>query len=193
MAKEELLAPYTTDYYLELFGTKRNKLEVRWETTGDPGEETLHFRLIFDGEEPEAQGCIHIFELLKSVHASGLYYIHNCTCGQPECAGFTGGTTVVHMSGLVLWKTDEERIESLYLFEYPQFREEILRVSREALTFLDRTPKRSLALDYAPLEDFAIAIKAAEDASAKCCATIATTCLPRRDIALSPYPPKPSG
>ena len=158
-----LLAPHTIDHYLALFGAKRNKLGVHWETTGEPGEETLHFRLAFDGEEPETQGCIDIFELLKSVCANGLYDIHSCTCGQPGCAGFTGGTTVVHMSGLVLWKTDAGRIESLYLFEYPQFREEILRASRDALTFLDRTDKRSLAYDDATLEQLAIAIEAAED------------------------------
>lgn len=160
---EELLAPHTFDHYLALFGAKRNKLGVAWYTTGEPGEETLHFRLLFDGEEPEVQGCIYIFDLLKSVYASGLYYIHNCTCRQPGCAGFTGGTVVVHASGLVLWKTDAGRIEDLYLFEYPQFREEILQAAKEALTYLDRTDKRSLALDYSSLEDFAIAIKVAED------------------------------
>jgi len=70
--------------------------------------------------------CLDIINLLKTLKGSDEYYVLNCDCGEPGCAGINRGVLIVMDAEYVLWKIYTPKLIKLLIFDRIQYKNEII-------------------------------------------------------------------
>jgi hypothetical protein len=125
-------------------------LWVRLQIDPDPRTRTDH-----------ASICLE--SLLASTWLNDEFYIFNCDCGSPGCAGINAGVNVVHEDGLVVWAMRGSKPRRIVVFDHAQYRWEIFTQVRTALSLLKALgPESFLFTVYADRERTEQALHRAE-------------------------------
>jgi hypothetical protein len=90
--------------------------------------------IIINGMKPYAEGDIVDVEgLLASLESDGEHFIFSCSCGMPECSGWTTGIKVLHQGGVIRW-IDENHGKTWH-FDKNKMEEDLKTVHQEVKTF----------------------------------------------------------
>lgn len=90
--------------------------------------------LTINSISPYDQGDIVDFELLKmSVKIDGAYHIFNCTCGVPQCAGYSRGILISSSNGYVYWEDQDSG--NKWIFDKETIEIQVERIDEEISEF----------------------------------------------------------
>lgn len=98
-----------------------NTLELKGELHTSESDDNLYFviEIFVDGKAVAdfRSYATCLSELKQSVTRSGSYFILNCWCGEPSCAGINKGVQVVHNENTVEWTIHQPKPQRVFVFD----------------------------------------------------------------------------
>ena len=109
------------------------------EKKNNPTRGDFHIQLAVE-RLPLRSFPVSMGELLDSTTWNSKWGIYTCECGSVMCAGLKHEVSVVHESGLTVWRVYGPKPSRIIVFDQQQYRAEILAKIREALNFHQTLP-----------------------------------------------------
>ncbi len=107
-----------------------------------------YFEFIINGEKPYPYGdIVDITNFKASLISNGIYYIFNCSCGIPECAGRTKGIKVTHINDSLIW--EDLDYNKKWLFNIHQIKTSLDNIKKEELKSKNYFNKKGV--DFIPV------------------------------------------